>query len=55
MSNIHDVFYLSQLKKCKPDPSQKIPKEAIELQENLTYLEERTNQDFGSEGASPEE
>ena len=31
ISNIHDVFHVSRLKKCEPDLSQKISKEAIEL------------------------
>ena len=40
MSGIHDVFHISRLQKCEPDPSQRIPEEAVELQEDLTYLEE---------------
>ena len=40
MSDIHDVFHVSRLRKCKPDLFQKILKKTVELQENLTYPEE---------------
>ncbi|XP_052209218.1 uncharacterized protein LOC127812734 [Diospyros lotus] len=40
MSNIHNVFHVSRLRKHEPDPTQKIPVEAIELREDLTYPEE---------------
>ncbi|XP_052197241.1 uncharacterized protein LOC127804420 [Diospyros lotus] len=40
MSNIHNIFHISRLRKHEPDPTQKIPVEAIELREDLTYPEE---------------
>lgn len=40
MPNIYNVFHVSQLRKHEPDPTQKIPVEAIELQKDLTYPEE---------------
>jgi len=39
LSNLHDVFHVSQLWKHEPDPTQVMPMEAIEVQENLSYLE----------------
>ena len=42
MLDIHNVFHVSRLWKCEPDPSQKIPEETVELQDNLTYPEEPT-------------
>ncbi|XP_052185292.1 uncharacterized protein LOC127796932 [Diospyros lotus] len=39
LSNIHDVFHVSQLRKHEPDSSQIMPAEAIEIQENLSYVE----------------
>ncbi|XP_052209286.1 uncharacterized protein LOC127812796 [Diospyros lotus] len=39
LSNLHDVFHVSQLRKHEPDPSQVMPVEAIEIQENLSYVE----------------
>ncbi|XP_028798676.1 uncharacterized protein LOC114754096 [Neltuma alba] len=40
LSNIHDVFHVSQLKKYHPDPSHIIEPEEVELRENLTYKAE---------------
>ena len=40
LSNVHDVFHVSQLKKYHPDPSHVIEPEDVELQENLTYRAE---------------
>ena len=40
LSSIHDVFHISQLQKYEPNPSQRILEEAVELQEDLTCLEE---------------
>ena len=39
LSNLHDVFHVSQLRKDEPDLSQVISTEAAEVQENLFYLE----------------
>ncbi|KAK4263834.1 hypothetical protein QN277_018714 [Acacia crassicarpa] len=40
LSQVHDVFHVSQLKKYHPDPSHVIEPEKIELRENLTYIAE---------------
>jgi RNase H-like domain found in reverse transcriptase/Reverse transcriptase (RNA-dependent DNA polymerase)/Retroviral aspartyl protease/Integrase zinc binding domain/Retrotransposon gag protein len=40
LSNLHDVFHVSQLKKYHPDPSHVIEPEKVEMQENLTYRAE---------------
>ena len=37
LSNLHDVFHVSQLRKYIPDPSHIISPETIQLKENLTY------------------
>ena len=37
LSNLHDVFHVSQLKKYNTDPSHVIEPEEVELSENLTY------------------
>ena len=39
LSNIHDIFHLSQIWKHILDPTQEIRVEMIELRDNLTYLE----------------
>jgi hypothetical protein len=39
MSQIHDVFHVSTLRKCLSDPSQVTTVEAIPVQEDLTYEE----------------
>ncbi|WVZ75443.1 hypothetical protein U9M48_023493, partial [Paspalum notatum var. saurae] len=38
-SGVHDVFHVSQLKKCLRVPEQQTPLEGLEVQENLTYTE----------------
>ncbi|KAK4253599.1 hypothetical protein QN277_010253 [Acacia crassicarpa] len=38
LSQVHDVFHVSQLKKYHPDPSHVIEPEEVELRENLTYI-----------------
>ncbi|XP_052204052.1 uncharacterized protein LOC127809328 [Diospyros lotus] len=43
LSNLHDMFHVSQLCKHEPDPSQVMPAEAIEIQENLSYVEKPVN------------
>ncbi|XP_028800375.1 uncharacterized protein LOC114755674 [Neltuma alba] len=37
LSQIHDVFHVSQLKKYQPDPSYVLKYDDIELQDNLTF------------------
>nr|CAE02081.2 OSJNBa0074B10.9 [Oryza sativa Japonica Group] len=39
MAGIHDVFHVSQLKKCLRVPTEKADPDHIELQEDLTYVE----------------
>ncbi|WVZ76601.1 hypothetical protein U9M48_024565 [Paspalum notatum var. saurae] len=39
LSGVHDVFHVSQLKKCLRVPEEQAPLEGLELQEDLTYTE----------------
>jgi hypothetical protein len=39
LSAVHDVFHVSQLKKCLRIPEEQLPTEDLEVQENLTYNE----------------
>ena len=39
MSDIHDVFHVSQLKKCLRIPEEQAPMEAMDLQLDLQYQE----------------
>ena len=39
LSKVHDVFHVSQLKKCFKDPDRAVDHETIELQEDLSYEE----------------
>jgi hypothetical protein len=39
LSGVHDVFHLSQLKKCLKVPEEQAPLEGLEVQEDLTYTE----------------
>ena len=39
MSDIHDVFHVSQLKKCLRVPEEQAPMEARDLQPDLQYQE----------------
>ena len=39
MAGIHDVFHVSQLKKCLRVPEEQLPVEGLEVQEDLTYVE----------------
>ena len=39
MSDIHDVFHVSQLKKCLRVPKEQAPMEAMDLQPDLQYQE----------------
>ncbi|XP_016704311.1 uncharacterized protein [Gossypium hirsutum] len=40
LEKIHNVFYVSMLRRYRSDPSHLIPHSEIELQPDLTYLEE---------------
>jgi hypothetical protein len=42
LSAMHDVFYVSQLKKCLRVPEEQLPIEDLEVQEDLTYIEKTT-------------
>ena len=35
-SNLHDVFHVSQLRKYIPDPSHVIPRDDVQVRDNLT-------------------
>jgi hypothetical protein len=37
LSVVHDVFHVSQLKKCLRVPEEQLPVEGLEVQEDLTY------------------
>jgi hypothetical protein len=39
LSAVHDVFHVSQLKKCMRVPEEQFPVEGLEFQEDLTYIE----------------
>jgi hypothetical protein len=39
LSAVHDVFHVSQLKKCLCVPEEQLPVESLEVQEDLTYTE----------------
>jgi hypothetical protein len=39
---VHDVFHVSQLKKCLQVPEEQLPTEDLEVQEDLTYIEKPT-------------
>jgi hypothetical protein len=36
---VHDVFHVSQLKKCLRVPEEQLPVEGLEVQEDFTYIE----------------
>jgi hypothetical protein len=38
LSAVHDVFHVSQLKKCLRVPKEQLPMEDLEVQEDLTYI-----------------
>jgi hypothetical protein len=42
LSAVHDVFHVSQLKKCLRIPEEQLPTEDLEIQEDLTYIEKPT-------------
>jgi hypothetical protein len=39
LANVHNVFHVSQLKKCLRVPEERLPIEELELREDLTYTE----------------
>jgi hypothetical protein len=39
LSNVHDVFNVSQLKKCLRVPEEQLPIEELNVNEDLTFLE----------------
>jgi hypothetical protein len=39
LSDVHDVFPISQLKKCLRVPEEQIPKEDLDAKEDLSYQE----------------
>jgi hypothetical protein len=42
LSAVHDLFHVSQLKKCLRVPEEQLPMENLEVQEDLTYIEKPT-------------
>jgi hypothetical protein len=38
-SDVHDVFYVSQLKKCLCVPEEQIPMEDLDVKEDISYQE----------------
>ena len=39
LSNVHDVFHVSQFKKCLKVPKEQLPLEELDLQNDLSYEE----------------
>jgi hypothetical protein len=39
LSNVHDVFHVSQLKKCLRVPEEQLPMEDLDAKEDLSYQE----------------
>jgi hypothetical protein len=39
LSDVHDVFHVSQLKKCLRVPEEQLPMEDLDANENLSYQE----------------
>jgi hypothetical protein len=39
LPDVHDVFYVSQLKKCLHVPKEQIPMEDLDAKEDLSYQE----------------
>jgi hypothetical protein len=39
LSDVHDVFNVSQLKKCLRVPEEQIPMEGLDAKEDLSYQE----------------
>src|ERR1041385_7013420 len=43
LSQVHDVFHVSQLRRCFKDPIREVEHDLIELQQDLTYQEHRSH------------
>jgi hypothetical protein len=39
LSDVHDIFHVSQLKKCLHVPKEQLPMEELEAKEDLSYQE----------------
>ena len=39
LSQVHDVFHVSQLRRCFKDPIREVDHETLDLQDNLSYRE----------------
>jgi hypothetical protein len=39
LSDVHDIFHVSQLKKCLHVPEEQLPMEELEAKEDLSYQE----------------
>ena len=39
LSRVHDVFHISQLKKCLRVPEEQAPLDGLDVQGDLTYIE----------------
>ena len=52
-ANVHDVFHVSQLRKCFKTPDHTVNFEDIELQEDLSYRELQVNQISQSQVVTP--
>ena len=39
LSGVHDVFHVSQLKKCLRVPEEQLPLDELDIQEDLSYKE----------------
>jgi hypothetical protein len=39
LADVHDVFHVSQLKKCLRVPEEQLPMEDLSVQDDLTYVE----------------
>ncbi|GKF39991.1 hypothetical protein Tco_0120052 [Tanacetum coccineum] len=40
LNNVHDMFHVSNLKKCLADPTLQVPLEEIQVDERLNFMEE---------------
>jgi hypothetical protein len=43
LSDVHDVFHVSQLKKCQRVPEEQLPMEDLDAKEDLSYQEYLVN------------
>ena len=42
LSDVHNVFHISQLKKCLRVPEEQLPLDELNVEDDLTYTEYRT-------------